>query len=231
MSRIQSIVDTINSSIKDNFYYKGIEAFGVSELILKGEETIPAILKGSGEYQQVGFDFSKFTIYHRVTSIDESDDAELGFGNDSLMTESYTVLMIVHGSQDQLGALDSDINLSVSRQIKTLIPSRLNKSFLDTLQVKTLFISKGAINTDKKSVFATEMPGTAIKINPDNILFSIEYTVSMSFLSSCLSEDCGTTFNLDCNTDDVIIENSASILLGSEPPGETFTYGSARALG
>ncbi len=224
MSRIQAIVNRINTLIQENFYYKGGSYFGVCEQVTKGEEIIPAFFTGPGNYDQVGFDSNKFTVYHRITSIDETDDPELGFGNDSLITESYTLTMVVFGSQNQLGGLDSNLNYSIARQLKTLIPVRLNKTFLDTLEVKTLFISKGSVNTNKTSVFSTEMPNTDVKVNPDNILFSVEYVVNLTLLSSCLTEDCGTTFDLDCPplAGPVTITNSQGGNIGTEPAGGTF---------
>lgn len=195
MSRIQSIIDRINTVISDNFYYLAIRTFGLSEKI----DGKPAIYTGSGDYDNLTFDDTYgFTIYHRLLSESNDNDPDQGFGKNTLETENYSIKLVGFGSQRELGGVNTDINPKIANDIKALIPKRFNKAFLNTLEALSFNLSIDNVDLNKQSVYDEELEEG--EFNPDNILFSIDYTVSISFLDECKTLSCDTTFDLECPT-------------------------------
>ena len=203
MNRLHYIVDEINTALKGH-WFKQLTTIGVADQIEKDGQRIPAVYKGFGDYEPVGFnDALPLQLYHRVLSVDNEEDPDEGFGSHTMMKEDYSMTSVFYGNQRQVSDSNTDINRRLADEFKSLFPKRLNKAQLTNINAFNSFINIVSVDLDKQSVFKEEMPDSKYRIPPEAILFSIHYTITLSYndckVLSCESEEVITDLrNITC---------------------------------
>lgn len=189
MNRLQDIVSFIDTGLEAHYF--DIKFSGLCEHELKDGKTIPVFYKGYGDSEFVGFnDAHGLNIYHRLISNSQVDDMEDGFGNAPLNIESFNMVLVAFGSQRNIIDSNNNINYKVADEIKELIISRLTKAQLTIIEGLSSVINPTGANHDKKSVWVEELPEAEIKIKPETLLFSINYTIQLKFIGSCKTIAC-----------------------------------------
>lgn len=190
MNRLQDTVGFIDIGLEAH-YYKGIKFNGLCEHETKDDKIIPVFYKGYGDNEFVGFnDGNGLNIYHRLVTNSQEDDMEDGFGNQPMNIESFDMKLVAFGNQRDIIDSNNNINYKIADEIKELIISRLTKAQLTAIEGLSSVINPTGTNHDKKSVWAEELPEEKIKIKPETLLFSINYTIKLKFIGSCKTIAC-----------------------------------------
>lgn len=206
-NKIKYITDQVDSYISTLFYFKDIKFWGLSRLEKHQGKTIPVAYEGNSNYKIVGWnDKYGLNIYHRVLSISESKDNNLGFGKNGLLSSTISVKMVVTGNGKKLNNNEVDVNYKISDEIVALIPNRFSKATLTALDIYSLGISTNGRDLNKQTVYSTEFPDNEeSKIKPSDIVFSIDYQVSIKSFDSCQTIAC----DIDSISNDVVCEPSS----------------------
>ncbi len=183
MDRLFDIVDTIDTSVGAGINFKDIRFFKIARLQKKGEKTIPVLYKGFGEGEFAGIqDTNGLNIYHRVVSPESDDrDNELGYGRDPQLTENFSMLMIVFGNMRKIDDTNIDINYRMADEIVDAMPVKFTKAQSDTVEARWVMINTTGRNFTKEDVFSGEMPDDEFRLKPENLLFSISYTIQARY--------------------------------------------------
>lgn len=192
MNRLQYIVDQINESLKGH-YFKDIKFHGLCEHEDKDGETTPVFYKGYGDHEFVGFnDNNGLNIYHRLLGISDGKDNELGFGRNSLKTVSYDIKLVAFGNQRKINDSNVNINYKIADELEDLIPEKLSKVQLSNIESQTSTINVITRELDRKTVWEEELPEREINVKPESLLFSINYSIEITFLKGCKTLACET---------------------------------------
>lgn len=189
-NRLLSLIDIIDNNIA-RYYIKDIRFYGLcSQESIKNERR-PVYYNGN-KYLQAGFDEgSALSVYHRLLSNSEVDNVSDGFGSSLLKTETFTLTSVVFGSQKKIDPETFDISYKIGDGIKGLLQSSLTRLQLENINAQSVSILITSVNYNKRDVFATELPDTnEYFIKPDNILFSINYTINAKYIEDCKTGDC-----------------------------------------
>jgi len=224
MDRLNYIITKIDTSLKD-FYFKDFRFYGLCRQERKNSELLPVAYKGNGEYEVASFnDRNGLMCYHRNISMDERDDKNGGFGTDILKEEIFNNKLIVFGSQKKINNTLVDINYRIADEIKGLIQSVLTRIQLNELDAQSCIIECRRVEYDKQKVFSDELPDTNFNIKPENVLFSIDYSINLRYLQACKVYTC----SVDANNDDeacatVAIVNQDGTLIQAVASGGSYT--------
>ncbi len=190
MNRLQDVIGFIDTGLKAH-YYKDIKFNGLCEHETKDSKVIPVFYKGYGDSEFVGFtDGNGMNIYHRLVSNTEEDNIDGGFGNKPLNIESYNMLLVVFGNQRKIIDSNNNINYKIADEIKSLILRRLTKTQIDSIDGYSGVVGVSSANHDKTAVWAEELPDSEVKVKPETLLFSISYTIKLTFIGSCKTIAC-----------------------------------------
>lgn len=183
MDRLFDITDTIDTAIGVGINFKDIRFFKIVRLQKKGEKTIPVTYKGFGDNEFAGIqDINGLNIYHRVVSPESDDrDNDLGYGRDPQLTENFSMLMIVFGNMRKIDDTNIDINYRMADEIVNAMPVRFTKVQSDVVEARWVMINTTGRNFVKEDVFSTEMPDDEFRLKPENLLFSISYTIQARY--------------------------------------------------
>lgn len=189
-NRLLSIIDIIDETIKTH-PIKDIKCYGLCRQEYIREERQPVYFNGKN-YEAVAFnDNSAISTYHRILSTSQSNNFNAGFGINSLKTEVYNIAMVVFGNINKIASESFDISYRLSDEIGGLIPNKLTNTEINSIEAQTASILTTGFNLDKKSVFDVELPDNKkYFIKPENILFSINYTISANYLQECKTIEC-----------------------------------------
>jgi len=228
--RIGYIINNVIDANLKRFYFKDLRLYGICRHDENKGRLIPMRYKGFGDNEYVGLD-DKYgmTAYHRVIDFSENDNPDGGFGKNYLITETYRMRLIVFANQRKINDANYDAGRKITDDFKSLIPNKLTKSELAILNAQRGRISITGINTLKQDVFRAEMPGEEYKLKPEHLLFQIEYSVELTFLSSCKEVDCPIDPPADeCPAVRILNEDGSlntsvdcgdSYMLAAPPPG------------
>lgn len=189
-NRLLDIVDIIDAALQA-YPIKDISFNGLCQLEIIRDEKQPIYYNGHS-WEPVSFnEKSALNIYHRLISIAENNNLSGGFGTNSLKSEAFNMTMVVFGNQNKIDKEKFDISYRVADELKGLIPMSFTSAQLTALESQTIIISHTGINHDKRSVFETELPDNKkYFIKPENIFFSINYTITANYLQECKTLQC-----------------------------------------
>ena len=174
MIKINDIIQLVNDGLS-NHYFKDIKFHKLTELVIREEETVPAIYTGNGQYQFIQEDTNGLLIYHRITGEVVSDeDLDSGFGRNSKTTETYPIKAVFYGQQSAFETSNEDINFNLAKEFKKLIPRTFNLA-------DRVIVTPGGINYNKEEIKESE----SIVFNPESVIFTIDYSVKIMSLNSC----------------------------------------------
>lgn len=194
MPFLDSITQIINNQLKastlsDSRFQRG--AFiQIVNLIPReeGEGTIniPTRIEDiDGNEREMSFDDTyPFMIYHRVESITHADG---DFRGDRILKrETANMLAVVFGDRNVLMLPQEQLITGVIAGFPTEISLAQKQAWnLSTAEIET-----GAVNDNPRTVYAAEVGGP-YPLKPNNILFSVNYTIMTEYDPSCI-DICNT---------------------------------------
>ena len=204
MNGLDYIIGQIDDSI-ETFYESDIKSYGICRQEQKDDTVIPVKYNGRGEYEPLDFNYSAWT-YHRLIDQTEDVDPDSGFGNNTYRTEVYSI-SLVFWSEDLLEST-YDSSYKIANEIKSLIPNRLTKVQLENINAVSGIISNVGVSHDRRQIFEDELGD--FRLNPDNILFKIDYTIEVTFNASCYTLTCAVEtplINIQKATDANLIDS------------------------
>jgi len=190
MNNIKYIVENIIDQSLKSYFFKDVKFNGLCEQIEKDGVKKPVRYKGFGDYEEVGFnDSNSLNIYHRILSQEDSEDEAGGVGNNTLKTEIYTLRMVVFGNQRAISDVDNNINTTVASDLKRLFPKALTKVQVRNIKAMSGLVKVSNTNYNRDEILTDETDETE-KIKPETLLFTIDYTITLTLLDSCGNPIC-----------------------------------------
>lgn len=192
MAKLHQIVAEINTRLTqsggqfDSKRFQKGRFSGIAELITKVDkkdirQTFPAIIDNNGDATKLMMDDSfPFELYHRhLTST--VTEVEQDFGDRVLREETANMLMIVMGDRNRLKLTKEDIITGINLGM----PVELGQTFLTTNSLVGANIVQGDFNLNKEEVWNSEF-NTEVMVKPNNILFSLNYSVVTKTWAICI---------------------------------------------
>jgi len=189
-NRLTFIVDRIDQAITDGFYVKAAKYWGLARLEPRQGQTIPMAYKGFGQNDFLFNDNFPMNLYHRVLDESEEPDDEAGFGAKSLITETFSMILVVFGNQRKINDTDEDINYKIADEIKSLIPNKLDQADIRQIEARSSFIATTGQDLDRVAVYGVELPDKDYDLKPETLLFAINYTIEIKYDSDCKTISC-----------------------------------------
>jgi len=189
MSDISSIVDIINSTLtnsttgvmKDERFQRG-KFYGLTELITRGDETIPTLVDNNNKKIEVVINDSyPIQVYHRVLSVPPAEQNNDGFGDDINYTQNYSMKLVCINDRTKT-KIDK---FALTEAFLVGFPSQIAETTFVSDYVKATKVTVG--EPDYVGVYTEEYNIPDTKIPPYIDFFSVNYTVSMEISKDCYS--------------------------------------------
>lgn len=195
MPFLKQIVEIVNSdlrerSLKDKRFqsgkYDGIAVDVSRPLESGGAQTFPAVLDANYEAQPVTPDDTyPITIYHKVVSKrakNPQGSGNYGDGN-GVRGEVVDMKMVVFGKYAALKL--------TAEQLEALItinfPDVIAKAKTQPLKLDSVLIEYQSTNMNSVAVFQEEYKGFELFLAPEDIMFSIRYSIESKFRKGCFT--------------------------------------------
>jgi len=190
MPYITEIVEAINTklastSFNDSRFNTNLQ--GLSNLLPRDGETIPAVISLNGSTEFSGFD-SRYNVvvYHRCLSTEQIDNPNQFGDQNTLGREQARMRMIVFANRLQIQENEQSLAFRIARGLST----QFTRSDISSLSgVKGIVADSGLSNFDGVSVFTSEykMPVTSYPVQPEQIYFAMEYLLTIDYDVNCIS--------------------------------------------
>lgn len=186
MDRISQIAYIIDSNIRQLTGLDG-SFFGICEKMTVEGKTVFA-LKKANEVQKGVFldDSEKINVIHYIDGISSEPDYEHGFGNNVIITDSFSLVTLVY-------IANTPNTLSSKKMLQTLVyayPSTLSRTNKQALGIRRYGFSVGSSSDSKHTVFNEEFSGQKDQLSDESILIKIIFDVELSYDRSCMAIDC-----------------------------------------
>lgn len=191
MAKLHQIIAQINTDLTqaggqfDSKRFQKGRFSGIAELITKVDkevrQTFPAIVENNGDVTKLMMDDSfPFELYHRhLTST--ATEVEQDFGDRVLREETANMFMIVMGDRNRLKLTKEDIITGINLGM----PVELGQAFLTANSLVGANVVQGDFNLNKEEVWNSEF-NTEVMVKPNNILFSLNYSVVTKTWTTCI---------------------------------------------
>jgi len=195
MNRLQNIIAQIDEEITSNLAFKDVKANGLVRREPKQGQTVIYKYNGSGGINVVGFDdVPGLNIYHRILGESDIVEVDSGFGNSLMREQTYSVRMIVFGSQTRVNDVCEDYNYELADLINGYIPSTFSSAILELIEARSITIGVTRVDYDRVSVFNTELPQNDFNLSEHNLLLAIEYDVTIRYRAECTTNTCDPVY-------------------------------------
>lgn len=196
MAKELEIIRLINTQLKattltDKRFQKGY--FGeIAELIIRDEGEnqvlIPCIVDNYGECTDVFIDDKfPFQNYYILRSFKSEDNAEMNFGNAGTVSEQMAdFTMVVAGYRPTLLLTQLELIAAVSAgMISELTKAQITA--LGSNAIQSVNITPPEININKQEIFDANCGVKDLYLQPEYILFTVNFTIETTITASCLS--------------------------------------------
>lgn len=189
MPYLKEIVDIMNvnmraTTLSDKRFDKGA-FYSIARLLPREEEnqrvTIPSIVANNGSCTDVSFnDIYPFIIYHRVLSITYGKGE--AFGDNQLIQETANMIAVVYGDRNILKLEPEQLVAAVNAGFL----DQLTETDKNTYNLGISSINVAENNLNPEEVFQGELSGVTFNLQPNKILFSINYTIVNEYDKQCV---------------------------------------------
>ncbi len=178
MSIINKIVNIINDNIKINSCLN-IRTIGLSEVLAVDGKTFPVIVeKGSIEHKFFS-DAFECELYHYLNSESNNNDNSKGFGSDKLIEKEYDLSIILYARNTSNEYVDEIIDKGLTTIITQAQRTVLGVNYVD--------ININSIQVDKQKIYKDEFGDMRYKINANDVLIKVNYSVNYALQNKCLT--------------------------------------------
>ena len=196
MAKELEIIRLINTQLKattliDKRFQKGY--FGeIAELIIRDEGDnnvlIPCIVDNDGRCEDVFIDDKfPFQNYYILKSFKSEDAPEMNFGNAGTVSEQFAeFIMVVAGYRPTLQLTQLELIAAVSAgMISELTKTQITA--LGSTAIQSVNISPPQINIDKQAIFGSQCGVKDLYLQPEYILFTVDFIIETTITAACLS--------------------------------------------
>ncbi len=162
--------------------YEGI-AVDVSRKTDTGIETFPAIMDANYEAQPISVDDTyPIIIYHKITS--KAYAKEKGqYGDFEInVIETSNVKMVVYGKYAALKLTREQLEALITSNF----PDQIATALIAPLKLDNMTVNLKSSNLNSAQVFTEEYKGIPLFLAPEDILFSVAYTIDTRFRKGCI---------------------------------------------
>jgi hypothetical protein len=178
MSIVNKIVNIINDNIKASTCLN-IRALGLSEVLIKDGKTFPVIVE-NGSIENIFFDDSfECELYHLANSESNNNNNEKGFGANKLIEKEFDNSIILYARNTSTEYIDEVIDKGLTTIITQAQRTVLGVNFVD--------INIKSIKTDKQNIFKSEFGDLRYKINANDVLIKVDYSIQYALQNKCLT--------------------------------------------
>lgn len=179
---INTIIDTIDTEAS-----LAKKPHGLVEMIQKGDEILPAVYSGRGNYKVVN-DYDKYSSYSywRLEDTSESEEEEPGSIEPILIREySLKYLYIVNRTKNTSNSKDLGDKLR-----NTVIQGmdEVTRAVENTLKVQRVRIEFTGLETNRHEIAESELAGREFPMQFLPLLFDISITIR--YTKNCLIDVC-----------------------------------------
>jgi len=177
MSIINKVIDIINGNIISVADCINIRAVNFCEVLIKEGKTFP-VLVSKGDIDSTFFDDSfECELFHLPNSENTVTDNEKGFGSNKLITKYYDNSLVLYCRDEKTEYINELLDKALSILIT---PQQRNDLGLRFIEINTK-----SINTNKQQVFSNNFGDMRYKINANDVLIQLDYTVVYSLQNIC----------------------------------------------
>jgi hypothetical protein len=183
MSKLDTIVNTINTALKANSFksgqFKRGVVYGIAEIIPFNDGiTMPAIVQNSGDAEQIAIDDTyPFQLYHRIEGI-EGEETE---GYDDVI-ETANMRLVIIADRSILKLKREDL---VSMVYASFI-GEISKSEQSSLNIYECSIEYGTFELNSQEVFNAEYNIGDYQLSNQTIMIAMPYTIMTKYRKKCL---------------------------------------------
>lgn len=186
MPFLSQIVCKINNTLSTTSLTAGLIdgiAYQVTRKTDAGDQLFPAIFDGGLVEKYIGIDDSNSTIvYHRQIRNTYRKNQQIP----NRYTQTTQMLMVVYGNKNLLQVQTPD---ALESLIIKSFPTRFEPEQLTGLEgLDDVNVSVVGSEMNPATVFAGEYRNVPYRLSPDEIYFSISYTLDIQFDNNCLEE-------------------------------------------
>ncbi len=185
MPKLNEITSLINDKLKNDklkgrVFQRG-QFLGLVNTAVVDEA--PFLFSIDGNEQSASIDDSyPFQLYHRNLSAtypsSDNDGSEL--------TARYAMVMVVYGKRKDIRLSESDLSFLIRAGIEGKDNGVFSRTDLGTSGLGRVKVQFNSANYDSSAVFQNEYRGYDYKPNPENLYFSIGYTIEVKASKNCL---------------------------------------------
>lgn len=149
-----------------------------------GESIVPAILDLNGEGKNLMYDDTyPFRAYHRMLSVNYSDD-DTEYGNPGqTMKEISEMKLVFIGSRFKMGTRPENVIAALEMDF----PKEFKPSDLTPLGLNKCTIEMSDVSYDMYSIWAEEFAGNDFALPIDTIAISLRYRITILFEKCCFN--------------------------------------------
>jgi|ERR1043165_815613 hypothetical protein len=182
--------ELLESTLKDARFQPGrFEAIAVDvsrTTATGGTETFPAVMSDNYEAQEITVnDTYPISIYHKLLNKTYSPAAtsgNYGNGNPSVICKA-DIKMVVYGKYTKLKLTTEQLEALIT----TGFPDLISREKLSPYKLDTMTVNLQSSNLNSAAVFAEEYKGFEPFLAPEDILFSIKYTIESRYRKNCFT--------------------------------------------
>lgn len=181
-TRIDAIVNLINSSIVTKAALIGAKYYGIADVMRQGSDQNLYAFDDKGNEQSVFIDDTiPYLFYHKTEGrANIVTDYEQGFGSDAMVFYNQSLSMVFYSRNDE-------------RKSVQYFTERISQSLTDELiqsNRKTLKLQRGLIRMigaeeDPDDIYSDEFPNSDFTMQITDVLLRINYEIQLVYLKSC----------------------------------------------
>ena len=198
MNRLTYIIDLIDTEVAAKLAYKDVSANGIVRREPKAGQTI--IYKYKGE-AIVFNDVPGISTYHRVIDVSEVRNLDSGYGSELLKEQTYRMRYVMYGDQTRVNDICDDYNYQLADEVGGFIPNTFSSVNTAAIEAKSVVINISRTDYDRVRVFRDELPDNEFNLSDTDILFAIEYDLTIRYLAQCTTVDCDPVYPVVTITD------------------------------
>jgi len=178
MSIVNKIVAIINDNIISSASCLNVRAIGLSEVLIRDGKTFPVIID-KNSIEHIFFDDSfECELYHYPNSESNSNDNNKGFGDNKIIEKTFDNSIILYARNTS----NEYVNEIIDKALTTII----TQSQRSILGVNFVDIELKSIKTDKQTIYKQEFGELRYKINANDVLIKVDYSIVYALQNKCL---------------------------------------------
>ena len=192
-----AIIDIVNAQIVQNslcdpVVFANKKIYGIAhdgtDVDSTGVRVFPIVYDLNGDGYKVSPDDTyPLQVYHKILNKSyQIKPASVG-NRSNVVSEKTDVKMVVAGWTNRLGLSQEDLEALIASNF----PDQIDASLYTPLKLQNLVVTLVSSSLDKAQVYAGEYRGIPYQVKPEQILFSIRYTIESSYKKGCfIISDC-----------------------------------------